>query len=134
MWQEFRDFLKRGNVIDLAVAVIIGAAFAGIIRSLVDDIVMPLIGVLLGGINFSELTVQVGDAVIAYGNFIQAIINFVLIAFVLFMFVRYYNKLQHQPDTTPPPPPAEDIVLLGEIRDLLKNPESDPITKASFKH
>jgi len=122
MLKEFRDFISRGNVIDLAVAVILGAAFTGIIKSLVDDIIMPLIGVLLGGVDFTALAVTVGDASITYGNFIQAIINFIIIAFVVFLMIRSINKLQKEPEPEPeePEPPAEDIQLLTEIRDLLK--------------
>ena len=122
MIQEFREFLQRGNVIDLAVAVIIGGAFGAIVDSLVNDLLMPVIGVLLGGIDFTALTIQVGDAAILYGNFIQAIINFLIIAFVIFMIVRSYNKLTPKAEEAPPAPPepsAEEL-LLAEIRDLLK--------------
>jgi len=119
MLKEFRDFAMRGNVIDLAVAVILGAAFIAIITSLVNDIIMPIIGVLLGGLDFSSLSVMVGNAAIAYGKFIQAIVNFVIIAFVLFMLVRSVNKLQKKKEAVPAPPSA-DVVLLTEIRDLLK--------------
>lgn len=122
MLKEFREFLNRGNVIDLAVAVILGAAFTAVVKSLVDDIIMPLIGILLGGVSFTNLTVQVGDAVVTYGNFIQAIVNFVIIAFVIFLIVRYYNRLARKKEETPatPPAPTEDVLLLREIRDLLK--------------
>ena len=87
MLKEFREFISRGNVMDLAVAVVMGAAFTAIVDSLVADIIMPLIGMLLGGVDFSTLSIQVGDAQLMYGNFIQAIINFVIIAFVIFMMV-----------------------------------------------
>lgn len=122
MLREFRDFINRGNVMDLAVAVIIGAAFTAIITSLVDDILMPLIGVILGGIDFTQLTITFGSAVIAYGNFIQAVINFLIIAFVVFLIVRTINRLQKpQPDEPPAPAePSEEVKLLSEIRDLLK--------------
>lgn len=122
MLKEFRDFINRGNVIDLAVAVILGAAFTAIINSLVNDIIMPLIGVLLGGIDFSSLTVTVGSAVIAYGMFIQAIVNFLIIAWVVFLIVRALNKMQKPKPATPAEPtlPSEEIKLLTEIRDLLK--------------
>lgn len=122
MLKEFRDFISRGNVIDLAVAVILGAAFTAIIKSLVDDIIMPLIGVMLGGVDFTTLAVTVGDASITYGNFIQAIVNFIIIAFVVFLMIRGINKLQKEPEPEPEEPaaPAEDIQLLTEIRDLLK--------------
>ena len=92
MFKEFRDFINRGNVIDLAVAVIIGAAFSGIVTSLVNDIVTPIIGVITGGVNFSGLAITVGEAVIGYGNFLQAVINFLLIAFVVFLLVRMVRK------------------------------------------
>ena len=122
MLGAFRDFIMRGNVIDLAVAVIIGVAFGAIINSLVNDIIMPLIGVLLGGVDFTSLTIQVGDAVIAYGNFIQAVVNFLIIAFVLFLIVRSYNKTQKTEEKAPAPPPEPpaDVKLLTEIRDLLR--------------
>jgi large conductance mechanosensitive channel len=94
MLKEFKDFAMRGNVMDLAVAVIIGGAFGKIIASLVNDVLMPLIGLLLGGISFSNLSVTVGDAVIAYGLFIQAIVDFVIIAFVIFLLVRTMNKMK----------------------------------------
>ncbi len=124
MIKEFQKFILRGNVIDLAVAVVIGAAFTAIVNSLVNDIIMPLIGVLLGGVDFTSLTVTVGSAVIAYGNFLQAIVNFLLVGFVLFLVVKAINKVQDmsakKEAAAPPPPPPEDITLLREIRDLLK--------------
>jgi large conductance mechanosensitive channel len=125
MLKEFRDFLARGNVIDLAVAVILGVAFGAIVTSLVNDIIMPIIGIILGGIDFTSLVAQVGTAQVKYGNFIQALVNFLIIAFVVFMIVRSINKMQARfskpaPAVAPPPPPA-DVVLLTEIRDLLKN-------------
>ena len=123
MWKEFREFLNRGNVIDLAVAVIIGGAFGAIIASLVDDIIMPVIGVILGGIDFTDLSITIGDSEILYGNFIQAIVNFVIIAAVIFLIVRSYNKLQRYKEEEIPPPPPEPSAeekLLAEIRDLLK--------------
>lgn len=122
MLKEFRDFISRGNVLDLAVAVIIGAAFGAIITSLVNDIIMPLVGVILGGVDFAALAVQVGDASIAYGKFIQAIVLFLIIAFVLFLIVRSVNRLSKPSPAAPaaPPPPTPDQELLAEIRDLLK--------------
>jgi large conductance mechanosensitive channel len=94
MLQEFKEFISKGNVIDLAVAVILGTAFNSIISSLVDDLIMPLIGILLGGVDFSALAITFGSAELTYGNLIQAVINFLIIAFVLFMIVRAYNNLQ----------------------------------------
>ena len=123
MLKEFRDFINRGNVIDLAVAVILGAAFTAIINSLVNDIIMPLIGVLLGGVDFSTLSITVGSAVIAYGNFIQAIVNFLIIAFVVFLIVKAINQMQKPKPAVPaaPPEPSDEVKLLTEIRDVLKN-------------
>ena len=122
MWKEFKKFISRGNVIDLAVAVVLGAAFGAIITSFVNDIIMPLIGVLMGGIDFTSLSIQVGEATIAYGNFIQAIINFLIIAFALFIVIRGINKLQKEEEAAPAPPPepTTEEKLLTEIRDLLK--------------
>lgn len=124
MVSEFRKFALKGNVIDLAVAVILGAAFTAIVTSLVNDIIMPLIGVLLGGVDFTTLSIQVGEATVAYGLFIQAIINFLLIALVLFFMVRSINKMQERSKkeeaAAPPPPPSDEVKLLSEIRDLLK--------------
>ena len=124
MIKEFVAFLKRGNVIDLAVAVIIGGAFGAIVASLVNDIVMPLIGALLGGVDFTGLAIEVGDAVVAYGNFIQAVVNFLIIALVVFLAIRAYNNLQQAEEeeeaAAPPPEPSAEEKLLAEIRDLLK--------------
>ena len=124
MLKEFKEFIDRGNVIDLAVAVIIGGAFGAIIASLVDDIIMPIIGVLLGGVDFTSLSIQVGDAMINYGNFIQATVIFVIIAFVLFLVVRGYNRMQKaeaEAEPEAPPEPSPEEALLTEIRDILKS-------------
>lgn len=102
MLKEFRDFAMRGNVMDLAVAVIIGGAFGKIIASLVNDILMPLIGLLLGGLNFSELSATVNGVDITYGLFIQAIVDFIIVAFVIFMIVRTMNNLKKQPAPADP--------------------------------
>ena len=121
MIKEFREFIMRGNVIDLAVAVIIGGAFTAIINSLVNDIIMPVIGVILGGVDFTSLAMTVGDAVITYGNFIQAIINFLLIALVLFLIIRAMNRMNRKKVEAPvPPAPTVEEKLLTEIRDLLR--------------
>jgi large conductance mechanosensitive channel len=119
MLKEFREFLQQGNVIDLAMAVIIGGAFGAIVNSLVDDIFMPVIGILIGGIDFSDLSIRVGEAVILFGNFIQAIINFVIIASAMFLVIRSYNQLRSEEQSAPPKPSAEEKIL-AEIRDLLK--------------
>ena len=122
MLKEFRDFINRGNVVDLAVAVIIGGAFGAIITSLVNDIIMPLIGVIIGGLDFASLSIQVDEATILYGSFIQATVNFLIIAFVLFLIVRSFNKLHKEEEEAPAPPPepSAEEKLLTEIRDLLK--------------
>jgi large conductance mechanosensitive channel len=104
MLKEFKEFIMRGNVLDLAVAVIIGGAFGKIIGSLVNDILMPLIGLVMGGVDFSALSVTVGDAVVAYGAFIQTVVDFLVIAFVIFMIVKSANKIQKE---EPAPAPAE---------------------------
>jgi large conductance mechanosensitive channel len=119
--KEFREFAMRGNVVDLAVGVIIGAAFGKIVSSLVEDIVMPLLGVLIGGFDFSGLAVQVGEAKIAYGKFIQTCFDFIIISASIFVAVRIINHLRRKTQEQPPvaPPPRQEQ-LLEEIRDLLK--------------
>ena len=119
MLREFRQFLLRGNVVDLAVAVVIGVAFTAIVNSLINDIIMPIIGLLIGGIDFAGLSVTAGSAVIAYGNFVQAIVNFVVIGAVLFLVVRAVNRLHKNQEAAPAEPPAQER-LLTEIRDLLR--------------
>ena len=121
MLKEFRVFIARGNVVDLAVAVIIGGAFGVIIRSLVDDIFMPAVGMLIGGIDFSGLAFTVGEEQILYGNFIQAVVNFLIIAFALFLVVRTINRFKRKEEAAEEPPePSNEELLLREIRDLLK--------------
>jgi len=126
MIKEFRDFILRGNVMDLAVAVVIGGAFGAIVDSLVNDILMPIIGILLGGIDFTSLSIQVGSATVTYGNFIQALINFLLIGLALFFVVKAVNRLrsltEKEAAAAEPAAPPEDVQLLREIRDLLKKP------------
>lgn len=123
MWEEFKKFAVKGNVIDMAVGVIIGGAFGKIVTSLVNDILMPLIGLLLGGIDFTGLQIQIGDATIMYGAFIQTVVDFLIISFSIFLFVRSINRLKHKEEkkTAPPPSPSKEEILLTEIRDLLKN-------------
>ena len=123
--KEFKEFIARGNVIDLAVGVIIGSAFGKIVTSLVNDILMPVIGVILGGINFTSLTIRFKDATIYYGNFIQNIIDFLIVAFCIFMFVKIINtittkakKKEEKEEETPTK--SDEVILLEEIRDLLK--------------
>lgn len=124
---EFKEFISRGNVLDMAVGVVIGGAFTAIVTALVDNIIMPLIGILVGGLDFTGLSVKVGEVTIGYGAFIQAVINFLLISFVIFCVIRSFNKLakKKEEEPTTPPAPAEDVVLLREIRDLLANQEKN---------
>lgn len=122
MWNEFKQFISRGNVIDLAVAVVMGTAFSAIVNSLVNDVIMPIVGVVLGGLDFTGLAIQVNDAAILYGNFIQAIINFLIIAASMFFVVKGANSLTKKKEAAPAPPaaPSPEEKLLTEIRDLLK--------------
>ncbi len=120
---EFKSFAMRGNVVDLAVGVIIGGAFGAIVSSLVGDVIMPLLGILTGGLDFSGLSYQVGDAVIAYGKFIQAIFTFLIVAFAIFMLIKGLNASKKKEAEVPaaPPAPSKEELLLGEIRDILKS-------------
>ncbi|EOU2519934.1 large-conductance mechanosensitive channel [Vibrio cholerae] len=127
--KEFKAFASRGNVIDMAVGIIIGAAFGKIVSSFVADIIMPPIGIILGGVNFSDLSFVLlaaqGDApavVIAYGKFIQTVVDFTIIAFAIFMGLKAFNSLKRKEEEAPkaPPAPTKDQELLSEIRDLLK--------------
>lgn len=122
MLKEFKEFAMKGNVVDLAVGVVIGGAFGAIINSMVADIIMPIIGALTGGLDFSGLSITVGKAVIAYGKFIQAAFSFTIIAFVLFMVIKAMNsaKKEEAAAPAPPPEPSAQEKLLAEIRDLLK--------------
>jgi len=118
--KEFREFAVKGNVVDLAVAVIIGAAFGKIVASFVADIVMPLVGLALGGVHFESLAVQVGEARIQYGKFVQTLVDFLIIAWFVFLAVKLINRFRHKEEAAPKEPPR-DVQLLEEIRDLLKN-------------
>ena len=129
MLKEFKAFIMKGNILDLAVAVIVGAAFKTVVSSFVKDMLMPPIGMALGGVDFSDLRFTIQEAsegveaiTINYGAFTQAIVDFVIIAFVIFMVVKAYNSMQKKKEETPaaPPAPSNEEVLLGEIRDLLK--------------
>ncbi len=123
--KEFKEFAMKGSVVDLAIGVIIGAAFGKIVTSLVEDLIMPPLGHLIGGVNFSDLALHLGadpagkDVILKYGNFLQISFQFLIIAFVLFMLIRGINKLKKPDPAAPPPPPPAQEVLLREIRDLL---------------
>ena len=134
-WSEFKDFAMRGNVIDLAVGVVVGGAFGKIVSSLVNDIIMPSIGVLIGGFDFSNLKIVLHKAVmdgtevvkpavtLNYGNFIQETVDFLIIAFSIFLVIKALAKLQRKKEEAPaaPAPKSDAVVLLEQIRDLLKN-------------
>ena len=124
--EEFKAFVMRGNVLDLAVGVIIGGAFGKIVTSLVNDIFMPIIGMILGNVDFSSLEIKLGESVegaeqaaIRYGMFIQEIVNFLIIALCIFMVIKVVNKLQKKNEEAPAPEPTKEEVLLTEIRDAL---------------
>ena len=136
---EFKAFAMKGNVVDLAVGVIIGAAFGKIVDSVVKDLIMPIVGRIFGGLDFSNYFIQLGNApadfkgpmtyealskagvpLFAYGNFITVAINFIILAFIIFMMVKQINRLKKEAPAAPPAAPPEDVVLLREIRDALK--------------
>lgn len=127
--KEFKEFISRGNVMDMAVGIIIGGAFTAIVTSLVNDVVMPAIGILLAGVNFKDLkwviTPASGDipeAAIYYGSFIQNVVNFLIVALVVFSIVKAINKMRKKEEEAPPAPskPSDEAVLLGEIKELLE--------------
>jgi len=134
MASEFKDFISKGNVMDLAVGVIIGGAFGKIVDSLVNDVIMPIVGKIFGGLDFSNMYIPLNGqemgmalveakkagAVLAYGNFISIVLNFLILAFVIFQMVKMVNKLKKEAPPPPPAPTPDDIVLLREIRDALK--------------
>jgi len=123
MLKEFKEFALRGNVLDLAVGVIIGAAFGKIVTSLVNDIIMPLIGLLLAGIDFKDLSFTVGDATVLYGSFIQTIVDFLIVAFSIFLFIRFFNRFKRKEEEKVEEEMAvlsKEEEILTEIRDLLK--------------
>ena len=125
LFKEFKEFISKGNVLDLAVGVIVGGAFGKIVTSLVDDIIMPIIGLIIGGIDFSGLSLKIGEATVKYGMFIQNIVNFLIIAFSIFLVVKAVNKMRRiKPEKEEPPvepKKSNEEILLTEIRDLLKN-------------
>jgi len=119
MLQEFKSFAMKGNVVDLAVGVIIGVAFGKIVASLVEDVVMPLVGTIIGGVNFSTMAFTVGSATLKYGKFLQSCLDFLIIAWAIFVAVRLINRLRKEEPPAPPAPPRQEV-LLEEIRDILK--------------
>ena len=137
MFKEFKEFAMRGNVVDMAVGIVIGAAFTAIVNSLVKDVIMPPIGLLTGGLDFSNLFIsltgehfdslaaatEAGAPVLRYGVFINAVINFIIVAFAIFILIKQVNRFKKKEEAAPaaPPPPPADVVLLTEIRDLLKS-------------
>ena len=143
MVKEFKEFALKGNVMDLAVGVIIGGAFSSIVNSIVKDLIMPIVGLATGGLDFSNMFIRLGDipatykgspgsykdlqtagvAVIGYGSFITVLINFIILAFIIFLMVKFINNLRKPAEAAPaePPPTPEDVLLLREIRDSLKN-------------
>ncbi|MCY9111595.1 large conductance mechanosensitive channel protein MscL [Bacillus atrophaeus] len=129
MWKEFKTFAMRGNIVDLAIGVVIGGAFGKIVTSLVNDIIMPLVGFLLGGLDFSGLSFTFGNAVVKYGSFIQTIVNFLIISFSIFIMIRTLNQLRRKKEAEEE---AEEEAadaqeeLLKEIRDLLKQQTRSP--------
>lgn len=122
---EFKKFISKGNALDLAVGVVVGGAFSKIVSSLVNDVIMPLIGVIIGGIDFTNLSLKVGEATVNYGMFIQNIIDFLIVAFCIFVFVKILNKLSFKKKEAPcekeVPKKDENTLLLEEIRDILKS-------------
>jgi large conductance mechanosensitive channel len=129
MMSEFRDFAMRGNVVDMAVGIVIGGAFGKIVSSFVNDVLMPPIGLALGGVDFSDLALTLKEAsgdvaavTLNYGAFIQTVVDFIIIAFAIFMVVKAMNNLKKKEEAAPAPPPkpSEEVTLLTEIRDLMK--------------
>lgn len=119
MLKEFKEFISRGNVLDMAIGVIIGGAFGKIVTSIVNDILMPLLGIVMGGLDFSNLQLKIGNSKILYGSFIQNVIDFLIVAFCIFMLMKVVNKITHKKKAEEQKK-SEDIQLLEEIRDLLK--------------
>ena len=117
---EFKTFISRGNVVDMAVGVIIGGAFGKIVSSLVNDILMPLIGVLLGGLDFSSLSIKIGDASLKYGSFIQTIIDFMIISISIFVMIKLFERFKKKEEPKGCEKKNDEVLLLEEIRDLLK--------------
>lgn len=119
--KEFRDFAMKGNVLDLAVGVVIGAAFGKIVSSLVGDVLMPTLGLIIGKLDFSSLVLTIGESKIAYGMFLQAVVDFVIVAFCIFMVIKQVNRFKKSSPPPPPPAPKEEVKLLTEIRDAIRS-------------
>lgn len=126
MLKEFKEFISKGNVVNLAVGVVIGTAFSKIVSSLVDNIIMPLVGIIIGGIDFSGLSIKVADAQIKYGIFLQNVVDFLIVAFCIFICIKAVNKLLHKEEKKKETKPVKsnEVILLEEIRDLLKKKSS----------
>ena len=121
MIKEFKKFISRGNVIDLAVGVVVGGAFSKIVTSLVDNIIMPIVGIIIGGIDFTNLNLKIWGVTIQYGIFIQNVVDFLIVAFCIFITIKAFNKITHKEEKKEEKPKKRDeIILLEEIRDLLK--------------
>jgi len=120
MLKEFKEFAMKGNIVDLAVAVIIGGAFGKIVTALTDTIIMPIISLVLGKGGVQDLSVTIGNTVFPIGGFLQAVIDFILVAFVLFLIIKAMNSFKKKEEAAAPPPPPEEVTLLREIRDALK--------------
>lgn len=120
MWKEFKEFAFKGNMIELAIAVVIGTAFNAIVTSLVDDIITPLVGMLAGGIDFTGLRITLGDAEVLLGSFIQSLVDFLITAFSIFIAIRFFNRLKRTKEEEEEEEVDEQLELLTEIRDLLK--------------
>lgn len=124
MWKDFKEFISKGNIIDLAIGIIIGGAFGKIVSSLVDNVIMPIFGLIVGGVDFTSLSISVGEAQIQYGVFIQNVVDFLIIAFSIFVVIRLLNKLRKKEEKKEEEEVKEvdeQLELLKEIRDLLKN-------------
>lgn len=133
---KFKQFISRGNVVDMAVGVIVGGAFSKIVTSLVNDIITPIIGIIIGGLDFSNLVLEIGNAKIAYGSFIQTIIDFLIIAICIYTVIRLFEKLKHEEKkekVEEEPKKSDEVVLLEEIRDLLKDKQPKRVNEKAEK-
>lgn len=120
MIKEFKKFISRGNVVDLAIGVVIGGAFSKIVSSLVDNIIMPIVGIIIGGIDFSNLTIKINDAKIEYGLFLQNIVDFLIVSFCIFIVIKAFNKITHKKDENKVKEKSDEVKILEEIRDELQ--------------